>query len=259
MRFAESRQSVPSRLSALSLPLALLVAGCAAGPQSGSAQKQIAGPASQVAGKSYANPTEIIGAEVAANLLAEADGQWTALGDFAAEGAVMFVPQPVLARQWLNGRPNPVKPDAWRPHVSWVSCDGTLGAAEGAWQGSDGTRGYFVGVWQLQPDGEYKWVMRDTGKLAKPLETPEMLAGTVADCGPLPPALAAADPVEGIQRGGASTDGTLRWSTRVDPWCGRIVTVSVYDAERQAMETVVTRRVDPPLGSNGKPAQSCTG
>ena len=56
---------------------------------------------------SYADPSAVIAAELAFARLAQEKGQWTAFAATAANDAVMFEPQMVLAQAWLKGRANP--------------------------------------------------------------------------------------------------------------------------------------------------------
>ena len=79
-----------------------------------------------------ANPSEIVATEIAFARAAQAKGQWTAFRDYAADNAVMFVPQPVAAKDWLKGRANPPRAVAWQPHSVWMSCDGSMAVSKGA-------------------------------------------------------------------------------------------------------------------------------
>src|SRR3546814_9974454 len=81
-----------------------------------------------------ANPSAFIAAELAFARLAQDKGQWTAFRETAAADAVMFMPQRVLARDWLKGRADPAQAVTWQPHAVTISCDGNAGATTGAWQ-----------------------------------------------------------------------------------------------------------------------------
>ncbi|MBO6527522.1 MAG: hypothetical protein JJ970_09210 [Erythrobacter sp.] len=129
-----------------------------------------------------ANPSKVVAAELAFARAAQEDGQWTAFRDFAADEGVMFVPEPVDARQWLAGRANPPQAVQWQPHQVWSSCDGSLAVTRGAWQRPDGSSGYFTTVWQRQRDGEYRWTLDQGDVLETPLEAPEFVRTDVADC-----------------------------------------------------------------------------
>src|SRR3546814_5917844 len=62
-----------------------------------------------------ANPSAFIAAELAFARLAQDKGQWTAFRETAAADAVMFMPQRVLARDWLKGRADPAQAVTWQP------------------------------------------------------------------------------------------------------------------------------------------------
>ncbi|HEU5483089.1 MAG TPA: hypothetical protein VFU80_08375 [Sphingomicrobium sp.] len=141
-------------------------------------------------------------------------GQWTAFRKWAADDALMFVPQPVNAQQWLKGKKDPPVPVFWWPGRSYVSCDGTYAVNTGPWVREWGKSvGYFTTVWKRQADGYWKWTY-DAGDA---LKTARAEGGDVgeerASCEGAPSTLADAPPTEGTASGsGASNDGTLRWS-----------------------------------------------
>jgi ketosteroid isomerase-like protein len=162
-----------------------------------------------------ANPSAVVATELAFARAAQDKGQWTAFAEYAADDAVMFVPQLVEAKDWLRKRTNPAKAVTWQPYSIWTSCDGSLAVSKGAWQRPDGTNGYFTTVWRRQKDGKYKWTLDQGDGLAQPLAAPEMISGDVADCSrPMPPAIPA--PEAGVvQRVGWSDDKTLQWIVEV--------------------------------------------
>ena len=189
-----------------------------------------------------ANPSALVAAEIAFARTAREKGQWTAFRQFADEDAVMFVPQPAFARDWLKGRPDPSATVQWQAHQVWMSCDGSLGVTKGAWQRPDGSVGYFTTVWKRQRKGDYRWVMDQGDVLAQPLPAPDMLSASVADCpagrGALPPGGRVAEgekprvaPADG---GGRSDDGSLEWAYRVAPDNSRRLTVSLRRGEDMA-------------------------
>jgi hypothetical protein len=171
-----------------------------------------------------ANPSAVIGTEIAFARLAQAKGQWTAFRDtMAVNDAVLFEPAKVVARDWLKGRRDPAEAVRWQVHEVWMSCDGTYAISRGAWQLGKDT-GVFNTVWQRQPrSGEYLWVLDLGDTLSSPLAAPDMIGGHVSECrnrphrpvpavgkkpSKLPPAIDAAD--------GQSEDGTLRWRAAID-------------------------------------------
>ncbi len=166
-----------------------------------------------------AQPGEVVAAELGFARAAREEGQWTAFTAYAAQEAVMFVPAPVKAQDWLKRQVNPARSIVWQPHHVWSSCDGSLAVTRGAQQQPDGSVGYFTTIWERQEDGAYKWVLRQSDALAAALEEPEMIGTDVADCpqtrarGPaiLPPG---PGPLPGPFEG-QSVDGSLSWSAKV--------------------------------------------
>lgn len=178
-----------------------------------------------------ADPSRVIAAELAFARLAQEKGQWTAFIETSTDDAVMFVPEPVNAREWLRKQTNPPQAVRWQPHQVWSSCDGTLAVTRGASQWPNGSVGYFTTVWERQRGGGYKWVMDQGDVLAQPLEAPEMVGATVADCDTsrlsetMPPLLR----LIGELRQGGSRDGTLKWLVNVRPDGSRSVLAEYWD------------------------------
>lgn len=160
-----------------------------------------------------ANPSAVVAAELAFARAAQDKGQWTAFADYAADDAVMGVPEPVNAKDWLRKQQNPPRAVTWQPHQVWSSCDGSLAVTKGAWQRPDGSVGAFTTVWERQKDGGYKWVLDVGETLDSALAEPEMVAAEVAVCG-VPAQVANFD--DGPKRGAVyiwemfSKDRTLR-------------------------------------------------
>ena len=167
----------------------------------------------------------VLATEIAFARAAKEDGQWKAFRDYAARDAVMFVPQPVNARDWLKGRAEPAQAVSWDAHRIWSSCDGSLAVTQGGWSKADGTHGMFTTVWQRQKKGEYRWVLDQSEALAQPLKAPEFLDGQIADCprgrtamrrGEAAPS-AAQGQAAAIATEGTSDDGTLRYRWQIAP------------------------------------------
>ena len=174
-----------------------------------------------------ANPGKVVATELAFARAAQEDGQWTAFFEYSTDDAIMFVPEAVNAQDWLRGRDNPPQAVEWQPHEVWSSCDGSLAVTRGAWQRADGTFGYFTTIWERQPDGSYRWVLDQGDVLSEPLEEPEFVQTTVADCqrqsgfmgqGP-------ADPL--TTGGGASADLSLAYLYRVEQDLSRTLAVTM--------------------------------
>jgi hypothetical protein len=191
--------------------LAFGLAACAAG-QGGGQQE---GPRL----RPVADPSAVIAAEIAFSRMAQEKGQWTAFRETAAKGAEMFVPDRVLAQDWLKGRADPPIPVRWQPTEVWSSCDGSYAVTRGAWQ-RPGSVGSFVTVWQRQNDRGYKWVLDMSLADEAAVASSDTVTAQVADCqrgkreGPQSQPVPLQDATGG--RSGKSDDGTLGWSARSD-------------------------------------------
>ena len=175
-------------------------------------------------------PSRIVAAELAFARAAQEQGQWTAFAEFATDEAVMFVPRPVNARDWLKQQADPAQAVRWQPHQVWSSCDGSLGMTRGAWQRPDGSVGYFTTAWQRQRNGEYRWTMDQGDQLAQPLVAPEGIEAKVADCvtEPSPPAAPSLVGAGSVHQGTAK-DGTLYWQVVAETGGARRVSAQYWD------------------------------
>ncbi|WP_159977275.1 MULTISPECIES: hypothetical protein [unclassified Novosphingobium] len=219
--------------------LALLaLAGALASPMEAAARRKgYDGPP----GAGTANPSALVAAEIAFARMAREKGQWTAFREYADDDAVMFVPQAVLAKDWLRGRADPSAPVQWQTHQVWMSCDGTVGVTKGGWQQPDGKTGYFTTIWKRQKKGNFRWILDQGDTLAQPLVEPDMLSASVADCdrrhqGPHPEGTIVVEEKSGMVRpkgSGESDDGTLKWTYTVAPDNSRTVAVSMLKGGEQ--------------------------
>lgn len=209
------------------LVLMLALAACA-GPQRPRTPDQVINRALKGA-PGQAQPSKVVAAELGFARLAQEKGQWTAFAEYAADDAVMFVPEPVNAKAWLKGRANPSQAVSWQPHKVWMSCDGSLALSKGAWQQPGGSQGYFTTVWQRQKDGEFRWIMDQGDGLEQPLTEPDFIQTEVAKCVGDPGEATNPRDSDGDTRGGTSADGTLVWNVLVRPDNSRHVTVSLWD------------------------------
>nr|WP_278254306.1 hypothetical protein [Sphingobium sp. BYY-5] len=191
------------------------------------------------------DPSSVIAAEIAFNRLAQEKGQWTAFRETAAEDAVMFVPQKVLAQDWLRKQADPPASVKWAPSIVYVSCDGNLAASTGEWTRPDGSVGYFTTIWRRGKKGRWQWILDHGDTLATPRATPEFLTGKVATCkrgarpdGPPPP-----PPPPGGKPGEIAPppDESLVWTADAAVDNSRRVTVRMWTGE--AYETVIDDRV----------------
>lgn len=191
------------------------------------------------------DPSSVIAAEIAFNRLAQEKGQWTAFAQTAADDAVMFVPQRVVAKEWLKKQANPAASVTWSPSIVYVSCDGNLAASTGNWTRPDGSVGYFTTIWRRDKKGRWQWIMDHGDTLATARATPEFLSGKVATCkrGPQGDAPPPPPPPSG-KKGDAPPpppDESLLWRADAAPNGSRQVTVQMWTGA--AYETVIDDRV----------------
>ena len=176
-----------------------------------------------------ADPSAVIATELAFARAAQEKGQWTAFRQFATRDAVMFVPQPVNAHDWLRKQTDPPRAVTWLPHQVWSSCDGSFVVSVGGADYPDGGRSGFLTVWQQQSDGDYRWVLDQAlPDGLRPAES-DMIGAAVGDC-------AADRPARRLEvrrgenwRSGSSNDGTLAWSTELAADCTRTVSVRLLE------------------------------
>ena len=172
-----------------------------------------------------ANPSAVIAAEMAFARAAQEKGQWTAFRQYATRDAVMFVPGPVNAQDWLRRQADPAEAVKWQPYQVWSSCDGSFVVSTGGAAYPGGAQSNFMTVWQKQDNGEYRWVLDQSLPHAERTFAADTIGAAVADC----PASRRGGPIE-VRRGenwrsGASNDRTLEWTTQLDADCSRVVTV----------------------------------
>ena len=199
-----------------------------------------------MAAAAAAAPTAV-DAERAFHSQAQASGHWTASREFAGRDAVMFTPQAIWARDFLNGRKDPPKAPLWSPNASYVSCDGRMAVNTGPWRGADGRQsGFFTTVWE-QKDGRWQWISDGRHTLKAPLAARQAPVVRKGSCNGRPsgPPLMKAPPATPGPGGaapddfgrGRSADGTLGWEWRVRAdgsrqfraylWTGRKYTVAL--------------------------------
>ncbi|WP_311266965.1 DUF4440 domain-containing protein [Sphingobium sp. WCS2017Hpa-17] len=190
------------------------------------------------------DPSSVIAAEIAFNRLAQEKGQWTAFAETAADDAVMFVPQKVVAKDWLRRQANPAASVSWAPSIVYVSCGGDLAASTGNWKRPDGSVGYFTTIWRRDKKGRWQWIMDHGDTLSVAREVPEFLSGKVATCkrpaegapmGPLP----AGKPAKGAPP--PPPDESLIWSADVATDGSRHVSVRMWTGNDY--QTVIDDRV----------------
>lgn len=190
------------------------------------------------------DPSSVIAAEIAFNRLAQDKGQWTAFAETAADDAVMFVPQRVVAKDWLRKQANPAASVSWAPSIVYVSCDGNLAASTGNWKRPDGSVGYFTTIWRRDKKGRWQWIMDHGDTLSVAREAPEFLTGKVATCKPPVEGAPMAPPPGGRPAKGAPPpppDESLIWSADVATDGSRHVSVRMWTGA--TYETVIDDQV----------------
>jgi hypothetical protein len=178
---------------------------------------------------------------------AQEEGQWTAFRKWSTPDAMMFVPQPVKARDFLRDRKDPPVALFWWPGRSYVSCDGNTAVNTGPWVRDWGKSvGYFTTVWQRQTDGRWKWVYDAGDTLAQARGE----GGNIQPISAICPSLPVSPPPqpemeEDVDYGrGSSADVTLNWIWTVLPDGSRTFRASVWDGSQH--KTVVDDRVVAP-------------
>lgn len=165
-------------------------------------------------------------------------GQWTAFRKWSADDALMFIPQPTNAHEFLKERKDPPVPVFWWPGRSYVSCDGSFAVNTGPWVREWGKSvGYFTTVWRREGE-TWRWIY-DAGDS---LETPRAEGGDIqprlASCEGKPAEATALAAAEGHKAGGGeSKDRTLTWSWTVGPKGERHFVARLWNG--RAFETVV--------------------
>ena len=183
-----------------------------------------------------AAPQSVVEAERAFATMAQTEGQWTAFRAFAAPDAVMFLPDPVNAHEWLASRKDPAVAVMWWPARAIVSCDGGTAVTTGPWIRDGGKlSGYFTSIWRRETDGSWKWVLDHGDTLASPRRAVEFVKEERPDCATRAPArnvpLVAAVGAGLQEAPGESRDRSLTWSWQKRPDGSRTVTVSLWGGE----------------------------
>ena len=173
-------------------------------------------------------------------------GQWTAFRKYAADDAVMFVPQQVNAHTFLKDRADPPASVSWWPGKSFVSCDGSYAVNTGPWVRQWGKAvGYFTTIWKRQADGSWKWIY-DGGD---GLETPRAEGGDIK-----PHQAACTKPTGspphkldlkqgGTYESGQGNDGNMAWEWFVRADGSRTLEVSMWNGS--GWEAVLNDNVGP--------------
>lgn len=180
-------------------------------------------------------PMSAIDAERAFVADAQKLGQWTAFRKWATPDALMFVPQPIKAHDFLKDRKDPPVSVYWWPGRSYVSCDGTVAINTGPWvRGFGKSVGYFTTVWVKQPDGGWKWVYDAGDELPAPRAEGGDVKPIVASCRDLPRNVEMVlDTSDGTKSdSGRSPDESMNWIWEVRKDGARYFTLNFWDGEK---------------------------
>lgn len=217
----------------------LLLAACAGGPGGRDDPGARADRAVLARLPPVAEPTSVVATELAFARAAREQGQWTAYADYAADDALIAVPQPVAARDWLAGRANPASADRWAPRDVWSSCDGSAVLVAGISVDPAGEWSRFTRIWQRDDEGEFRWTHsaaapdpaltrnrreQDRARSAPTddailVEAASFIRARTAACdtAPAQPLPAGAPGGDAQGTASASRDGTLRWHWQAEP------------------------------------------
>lgn len=195
-----------------------------------------------LAAAAEAPPQGPIDAERAFAADAKTIGQWAAFRKWSTDDAVMFVPQPTNAHDFLKDRKDPPVAIDWWPTASYMSCDGKLAVNTGGWKRPDGSVGYFSTVWQRQPDGTWKWVVDGGDTLKESRERPKTPLIRTARCADRSTSIDAAAGDSSTKTGrGASADASLLWWWSATPDGGHVFSAAMYDGK--TMVTVIADKI----------------
>jgi ketosteroid isomerase-like protein len=109
-----------------------------------------------------ANVGPVVAAERAFAAAAQTDGVNAAFLRFSAPDAILFQPDPTLAKAALQAHPIPAIPLKWWPAYAGIAVSGDLGFTTGPYVIGDGERqvhGWYFTIWRRQPDGSWRWIL----------------------------------------------------------------------------------------------------
>ncbi len=113
-----------------------------------------------------ADVQRIVDTEHAFAKFAEENGTKAAFLEFAANDAILFLPDKVNAKEHWNSRATSTGLLSWAPNYADISANGILGYTTGHWEfrpkgKGDEPAGFgeFITIWLRQPDAKYKFVV----------------------------------------------------------------------------------------------------
>jgi ketosteroid isomerase-like protein len=119
-------------------------------------------PASPRPAPRAANVGPVVEAERAFAQAAQTDGVNAAFLRYSAPDALVFQPDPTLAKAALAANPIPAIPLKWWPAYAGIAESGDLGFTTGPYVVGAGERqghGWYFTIWRRQPDGSWRWVL----------------------------------------------------------------------------------------------------
>jgi len=181
-------------------------------------------------------PMTAIDAERAFVADAQKLGQWTAFRKYAADDAVMFVPQQVNVQAFLKDKADPPVSVYWWPGRSYVSCDGSYAVNTGPWVRQWGKSvGYFTTVWRRQADGGWKWIYDSGDSLETARAEGGDIKAKVASCDGKP---------SGMPHAQLSDDKSMAWVSMTGP--GQYRTFYVFLWNGSGYDGVVDDQIGTP-------------
>ena len=194
-----------------------------------------------LAATSMSSPSPV-DAERAYAAMAQKVGQWTAFRKTAAPGAILFVPDPVPAADFLKDRKDPPVAVKWQPSESYVSCDGHTAANLGPWQRPTSV-GYFTTVWTRGRD-RWAWNVDFGNAVEKAMpEAPAKVPVRRASCRSAKPVLLPKLAAVEKSGSGSSKDHSLEWRWRVEKDGSRHILVYLWNG--RGYDTVIDRSIEP--------------
>jgi hypothetical protein len=173
------------------------------------------------------------------------------LRENAARNAVMFMPGPVVAVDWLRAQSAAPFTVKWQPHKVFMACDGKTGVTTGGFQGSDNSQGYYTTVWGFAEkqgssnnEGKWQWLLDHNDALPAPRKAPEIIATRTASCKGSAPAEISAPAENVIMKQGISRDQSMSFTWTARPDNSRTISVRLWNGS--VMEEVLRDDVAAP-------------
>ncbi len=186
-------------------------------------------------------PSTALDAELAFMRRAQTTKQWQAFREFADDDAVMFVPEPVKAQDWLPRQKEPATSVIWWAADGYSSCDGGYAVNTGPWTIAPiKLDGFFTTVWRKN-DAGWKWIYDGGAPTEAPRRAGDKPRAHRASCKGTPTTVPAVRWAGGESGEGQSEDRTLSWRWHVAPDGSRMFDAWLWNGK--AMVAVVQDRI----------------